>query len=37
MASDGVAFVDTSVLVDAHDRSQTRKQPVAQAMLEALW
>jgi predicted nucleic acid-binding protein len=37
MAADGVAFVDTSVLVDAHDRSQTRKQPVAQAVLEALW
>jgi predicted nucleic acid-binding protein len=37
MASDGVAFVDTNVLVDTHDRSETRKQPVAQAVLEALW
>jgi predicted nucleic acid-binding protein len=37
MASDGVAFVDTNVLVYAHDRSESRKQPVAQAVLEALW
>jgi len=37
MADDRVTFVDTNVLVYAHDRSETRKKPVAQAMLDALW
>jgi predicted nucleic acid-binding protein len=37
MADDQVTFVDTNVLVYAHDRSETRKQPVAQALLDALW
>jgi predicted nucleic acid-binding protein len=30
-------FVDTNVLVYAHDRSERTKQPVAQEILEALW
>ncbi len=37
MADDRVSFIDTNVLVYAHDRSETRKQPVAQALLDALW
>jgi predicted nucleic acid-binding protein len=32
-----LAFVDTSVLAYAHDRSETGKQPVAQAQLGMLW
>jgi predicted nucleic acid-binding protein len=32
-----VTFVDTNVLAYAHDRSETRKQPVARAQLEVLW
>jgi predicted nucleic acid-binding protein len=32
-----VTFVDTNVLAYAHDRSETDKQPVAQARLEVLW
>jgi len=30
-------FVDTSVLLYAHDASETEKQPVARALLEELW
>jgi predicted nucleic acid-binding protein len=30
-------FVDTNVLVYAHDASETAKQPIARALLEALW
>jgi predicted nucleic acid-binding protein len=37
MADDRVTFVDTNVLVYAHDRSETRKQPIAQALLNVLW
>jgi predicted nucleic acid-binding protein len=37
MADDRVTFVDTNVLVYAHDRSETRKQSIAQALLEVLW
>ena len=37
MADDQVTFVDTNVLVYAHDRSETRKQPIAQALLDGLW
>ena len=37
MAARGLTFVDTNVLVYAHDRSETRKQPLAQALLEGLW
>jgi predicted nucleic acid-binding protein len=37
MAGDGVTFIDTNVLVYAHDRSETRKQPAAQALLDDLW
>lgn len=37
MASDQLTFVDTNVLVYAHDDSETRRQPVARALLEALW
>jgi predicted nucleic acid-binding protein len=32
-----VAFVDTNVLAYAYDRSETGKQPVAQAQLSMLW
>lgn len=37
MADDRVTFVDTNVLVYAHDRSETRRQPIAQALLDVLW
>jgi predicted nucleic acid-binding protein len=37
MADDPVTFVDTNVLVYAHDRSETHKQPIAQALLDVLW
>jgi len=30
-------FVDTNVLLYAHDASETEKQPIARALLEALW
>jgi predicted nucleic acid-binding protein len=30
-------FVDTNVLVYAHDRSEPRKQPVARALVDGLW
>jgi len=32
-----IVFVDTNVLVYAHDRSETARQPVAQALLADLW
>jgi predicted nucleic acid-binding protein len=32
-----IAFVDTNVLAYAYDRSETGKQPVAQAQLAMLW
>lgn len=32
-----LVFVDTNVLVYAHDHSETQKQPVAAALLESLW
>jgi predicted nucleic acid-binding protein len=32
-----VVFVDTNVLVYAHDASETARQPVAQAVLAELW
>lgn len=32
-----LTFVDTNVLVYAHDRSEALRQPVAQALLEELW
>lgn len=32
-----LTFVDTNVLVYAHDRSDPRKQSIAQALLQALW
>jgi predicted nucleic acid-binding protein len=32
-----LAFVDTNVLVYAHDRSEPARQSVAQAVLEQLW
>jgi predicted nucleic acid-binding protein len=37
MANDRVTFIDTNVLVYAHDRSEARKQPIAQALLDVLW
>lgn len=37
MAGDAVTFVDTNVLIYAHDGTDTRKQGIAGALLEALW
>jgi predicted nucleic acid-binding protein len=36
-SSPGPVFVDTNVLVYAHDRSETLRQPVAQALVAELW
>jgi len=36
-ADDQTIFIDTNVLVYAHDRSEARKQPIAQALLDDLW
>ena len=33
----GRTFVDTNVLLYAHDASETEKQPIARALLEELW
>ena len=37
MPGEDVTFVDTNILVYAHDRSEPRKQPLAHALLEGLW
>jgi predicted nucleic acid-binding protein len=37
MADERPTFLDTNVLAYAHDRSETHKQPIAQALLEDLW
>lgn len=37
MTTDGRTFVDTNVLLYAHDTSEARKQPIARALLEGLW
>jgi predicted nucleic acid-binding protein len=37
MTADGRTFVDTNILVYAHDASETEKQPIARALLEELW
>jgi predicted nucleic acid-binding protein len=37
MATARLTFVDTNVLVYAHDRSEKVKQPIARALLEELW
>src|SRR5919108_3352674 len=37
MVDDRLTFLDTNVLVYAHDRSETRKQPIAEALLDDLW
>jgi predicted nucleic acid-binding protein len=37
MAAGDLTFVDTNVLLYAHDRSETRRQPLAQTLLEGLW
>ncbi|OGO58535.1 MAG: hypothetical protein A2Z32_14735 [Chloroflexi bacterium RBG_16_69_14] len=37
MAAHELTFVDTNVLVYAHDGSETVKQPLARALLEELW
>lgn len=37
MSADPVTFVDTNVLVYAHDSSESRKQPAAQSLIDALW
>ena len=36
-APDAAVFVDTNVLVYAHDASETSRQPVAQSVLAELW
>jgi predicted nucleic acid-binding protein len=35
--ADPVSFLDTNVLVYAHDRSEAHKQAIAQELLSALW
>ena len=37
MVRDDLTFVDTNVLAYAHDLSETRRQPIARALLDALW
>src|SRR2546430_1527513 len=37
MAASQATFIDTNILVYAHDRSETRKQPAARTLLEELW
>ena len=37
MTAGGPTFVDTNVLLYAHDASENAKQPVARALLEQLW
>lgn len=37
MADRGVTFIDTNVLVYAHDRSESQKQRTAQGLLQDLW
>ncbi|MGH2484270.1 MAG: PIN domain-containing protein [Candidatus Limnocylindria bacterium] len=37
MARGDLTFVDTNVLVYAHDTSETRRQPIARALLDDLW
>ncbi len=37
MPDPGITFVDTNVLVYAHDRSETAKQPIAASFLASLW
>jgi predicted nucleic acid-binding protein len=37
MTSSELTFVDTNVLLYAHDASETLKQPIARALLERLW
>jgi predicted nucleic acid-binding protein len=37
MTVGGRTFVDSNVLLYAHDASETEKQPIARALLEALW
>jgi len=37
MVRDDLTFVDTNVLAYAHDKSETRRQPIARALLDSLW
>ncbi|HEV2895424.1 MAG TPA: PIN domain-containing protein [Actinomycetota bacterium] len=37
MTEHSLTFVDTNLLAYAHDPLEARKQPIAQALLEALW
>jgi len=37
VTADGPTFVDTNILLYAHDASETTKQPVARRLLEELW
>ncbi len=37
MTAAAPTFVDTNVLLYAHDASETEKQPIARALLEGLW
>jgi len=37
MVRDDLTFVDSNVLAYAHDLSETRRQPIARELLDALW
>jgi len=37
MTTEGRTFVDSNVLLYAHDASETEKRPIARALLEDLW
>ena len=37
MAGEDSTFIDTNVLIYAHDRSEAAKQPIATALLASLW
>jgi predicted nucleic acid-binding protein len=37
MTADKLTFVDTNVLLYAHDASEATKQPIARGLLERLW
>lgn len=37
MTLGGLTFIDTNILVYAHDASETVRQPIARALVERLW
>ena len=37
MPAQELTFVDTNILVYAHDASESDKQPIAEALLRELW